>query len=259
VQTVEEVFRLEAPILQLHVGGQIIETTAEHPFYIEGKGWTPVKELHLGNLIIGNNGSKTAIDLINFTSETKPVYNIRVSEDHTYFVGGDGWGFSVWVHNAYRVDGFNVLDEADNVVGKIESGPFGKFKYVSNDGNANWVYDSYDEAVKAAEAGFPARNKLEDASFANEQSLDKHYADHGDEVGAISEFHYESIASDFMTGPTGRGVLERVNKNGDIIRWDPSTNEFGIVTSDGTIRSYYVLDQSSLGRFDTFEEYFFGQ
>jgi len=63
----------------MHLGGQIIETTAEHPFYIEGKGWTPVKELHLGNLIIGNNGSKTAIDLINFTSETKPVYNLKVS------------------------------------------------------------------------------------------------------------------------------------------------------------------------------------
>jgi hypothetical protein len=28
------------------------------------------------------------------------VYNVRVSECHTCFVGGDKWGFSVWAHNA---------------------------------------------------------------------------------------------------------------------------------------------------------------
>ena len=39
VQTVEEVFRLQAPILKLGIGGQTIETTAEHPFYVNGKGW----------------------------------------------------------------------------------------------------------------------------------------------------------------------------------------------------------------------------
>jgi hypothetical protein len=46
-----------------------------------------------------------------------PVYNLRVAEDHTYFVGEAAWGFSVWVHNAYDVrraaDGtFEVFDEA---------------------------------------------------------------------------------------------------------------------------------------------------
>ncbi|PQO40124.1 hypothetical protein C5Y96_01960 [Blastopirellula marina] len=27
---------------------------------------------------------------------------MRVAEDHTYFVGADDWGFSVWVHNRYE-------------------------------------------------------------------------------------------------------------------------------------------------------------
>ena len=35
------------------------------------------------------------------TGRTEKVYNVRVVEDHTYFVGGEAWGFSVWVHNAY--------------------------------------------------------------------------------------------------------------------------------------------------------------
>lgn len=27
------------------------------------------------------------------------VYNLRVADDPTYFVGGDLWGREVWVHN----------------------------------------------------------------------------------------------------------------------------------------------------------------
>jgi hypothetical protein len=29
------------------------------------------------------------------------VYNGRVAEYHTYFVGDEGWGFSLWAHNSY--------------------------------------------------------------------------------------------------------------------------------------------------------------
>jgi hypothetical protein len=32
--------------------------------------------------------------------EASDVYNLRVAEDHTYFVGAENWGFSVWAHNA---------------------------------------------------------------------------------------------------------------------------------------------------------------
>jgi hypothetical protein len=37
------------------------------------------------------------------------VYNMRVAEYHTYFVGCEAWGFSVWAHNSdlrvHRVGG----------------------------------------------------------------------------------------------------------------------------------------------------------
>src|SRR5262249_2275718 len=29
------------------------------------------------------------------------LYNCRVAQWHTYFVGCDEWGFAVWAHNAY--------------------------------------------------------------------------------------------------------------------------------------------------------------
>ena len=31
--------------------------------------------------------------------EPAAVYNLRVAEHHTYFVGSREWGFSVWAHN----------------------------------------------------------------------------------------------------------------------------------------------------------------
>ena len=39
------------------------------------------------------------VEAVTLTGEQVPVYNIRVEEDHTYFIGRDEWGFSVWAHN----------------------------------------------------------------------------------------------------------------------------------------------------------------
>jgi hypothetical protein len=44
------------------------------------------------------------------TGEVEPVYNLRVAEYHTYFVGGGDWGFSVWAHNVCRAGRYQALD-----------------------------------------------------------------------------------------------------------------------------------------------------
>ncbi len=45
---VEECFTREGVILHLHVAGRVVRTTAEHPFFVEGRGWTPAGELAVG-------------------------------------------------------------------------------------------------------------------------------------------------------------------------------------------------------------------
>ncbi len=108
VQVVEEVFRRQGPTLKLHIGGKLIETTREHPFYVEGKGWLPAKDLEVGDMLTSANGNTIAVDEVELLEEIKPVYNMRISTDHTYFVGDDNWEFSIWVHNAdgYKSFGF---------------------------------------------------------------------------------------------------------------------------------------------------------
>jgi hypothetical protein len=34
------------------------------------------------------------------TSEYETVYNLRIADFHTYFLGSEAWGFAVWAHNA---------------------------------------------------------------------------------------------------------------------------------------------------------------
>ena len=42
---VQEVIQTEQPVFRLHLGGTVIRTTAEHPFYITGRGWITAAEM----------------------------------------------------------------------------------------------------------------------------------------------------------------------------------------------------------------------
>lgn len=42
----------------LEVGGETIETTDEHPFYVAGQGWTKARDLRAGDLLIAEGGDR---------------------------------------------------------------------------------------------------------------------------------------------------------------------------------------------------------
>src|SRR5262245_28520779 len=77
-----------------------IEATPEHPFFVKGKGWTPLNQLKPGDEIRTEDGWATVGEIEN-TGRWEKVYNFRVADFHTYFVGAPEWGFSVWAHNRY--------------------------------------------------------------------------------------------------------------------------------------------------------------
>ena len=92
---VEKVFQRLARIVELRVGGQAIRTTHEHPFYVQGKGWTKAAALSAGDLLKSNEGHWVPVESLSDTNEDTTVYNLRIEEYHTYFVGCAEWGFSV--------------------------------------------------------------------------------------------------------------------------------------------------------------------
>ncbi len=96
---VEEVFVRNGLIWEIRLDGQVIRSTAEHPFFRQSDGWVPLNQVRVGDRLLSEGGEWLVVEGIRDTGDFAPVYNFRVAEDHTYFVGCDEWGFAVWAHN----------------------------------------------------------------------------------------------------------------------------------------------------------------
>jgi len=82
-------------IYSIYVGNEVIEATKEHPVWIDGRGWTEVKDLKVGDLLVTSDGLKIAIDKIEKEPRVTTVYNFTVLDYKSYFVSNLG----IWVHN----------------------------------------------------------------------------------------------------------------------------------------------------------------
>ena len=92
-------FQNYSPLLDLHVGGRVIRTTVEHPFWVIGKGWTAAQQVVPGDLVLGADNEQTPVTLVDGPEEPAPVYNLEIEGYHTYLVGSTLWGFAAWAHN----------------------------------------------------------------------------------------------------------------------------------------------------------------
>ena len=117
---VEAKFERTGRILHLHLpGGRLIRTTPEHPFFLDGKGWTAAGALQAGDRLRTDDGWVTIAEVFD-TGTYEPVYNLRVAEYHTYFVGADGWGWALWAHNVYV--SYNPLITGAGVTAELQIG-----------------------------------------------------------------------------------------------------------------------------------------
>lgn len=98
---VERLLHGEANIVEIQVGGQVIRTTSPHPFFVRGRGWTPAGEVKVEDRLSTNHGDWIEVEKVLHTENSEAVYNLRVAEHRTYFIGSRAWKFGVWVHNDY--------------------------------------------------------------------------------------------------------------------------------------------------------------
>ena len=84
--------------------GQSVETTPDHPFFVENKGFVPAGQIGVNAPIVTRAGSSVKVDAIQHLNLHKTVYNFEVADFHSYFAGKNG----LWVHNAV-VAFFEVL------------------------------------------------------------------------------------------------------------------------------------------------------
>jgi hypothetical protein len=78
----------------LVIEDEVLRVTAEHPAWVQGKGWTAVEELRPGDPLATVHGDvlvRAAIPI----EGPKEVFNFAVPGTESYFVGASG----LWVHN----------------------------------------------------------------------------------------------------------------------------------------------------------------
>ena len=94
---VTDTIKRQAPatLVLTFANNEKIETTEEHPFYVEGKGFVKAGELGIGTSIVTRSGP--SLRVLDVEKKTTPtfVYNFTVEDFHTYFVGKN----KLWVHN----------------------------------------------------------------------------------------------------------------------------------------------------------------
>ncbi|MEO1083443.1 MAG: polymorphic toxin-type HINT domain-containing protein, partial [Acidobacteriota bacterium] len=71
----------------LTVAGQTLETTAEHPFFVLGRGWVFAARLVIGDVLVTLDSRHVELESVEVVRGPTTVYNFEVSGRHTYFVG----------------------------------------------------------------------------------------------------------------------------------------------------------------------------
>ena len=132
VNTTDEITRVTVNVGDGEL--ETIDSTPEHPFYVEGKGWVEASSLHAGMTIWFANGNKGTVEDISNEGLEEPVtvYNFEVKDFHTYFVGENG----VLVHNTCpNKNGRNGGEDHQRVSKEVQDDLKGK--------NIEWETESY--------------------------------------------------------------------------------------------------------------------
>ena len=93
------------------IDGEEIKCTGGHPFYVEGKGFIPAKELKSGDKCLLSTGKDVTIEKVEVEklTEAETTYNFEVADFHTYYVTEK----DVLVHNkCFTGDQQAVIDLA---------------------------------------------------------------------------------------------------------------------------------------------------
>jgi len=108
---VSDVFERSTLVTRICLAGREFCLTPDHPVFILDRGWIQAGELIQGDRVLGHNKITVPIDRIEEDRQLRTVYNLTIDRFHTFFVSGDNWGFSVWVHNSALCDAVKKLGE----------------------------------------------------------------------------------------------------------------------------------------------------
>jgi hypothetical protein len=104
---------------ELRTEAGILHVTEEHPLWVQGQGWVPVKDLRYGMPIATASGDTLVISNKRIEQPVK-VYNFTVNNTENYFVGEQ----KVWAHNCFvRAPWYPPRSPSGFAEGQSDGGP----------------------------------------------------------------------------------------------------------------------------------------
>lgn len=95
--------------------------------------------------------------------------------------------------------------------------------------------------------------------FASVRKKYNHFKRHGYEFGAKDADTYEQLADAFLAKPPTATMQICTRVDGDIVRYDTATGEFGIMSVDSFIRTYFSRPNGTPAEFASNLRYFRNQ
>ena len=86
----ETYIRETSSLIHITVNGEEIISTYDHPYYVNKKGFVSAELLWIGAELVDKDGNVFQVEQIyreNLEETSKKVYNFKVDDYHTYFVG----------------------------------------------------------------------------------------------------------------------------------------------------------------------------
>jgi RHS repeat-associated protein len=120
--------------------GEVIECTPEHPFYVEGVGFTPAGQLGIGTSIVTRAGPAVQVAKVERHDKPATVYNFTVEGTHTYFVGKSG----LWVHNTCQIPWITP----GSLAAEEEQGIVDTLGHIDNETTPSWAGRNWNTPFK---------------------------------------------------------------------------------------------------------------
>ena len=109
--------------------------------------------------------------------------------------------------------------------------------------------DAYDLDIAGIDSYYVEAGEDEvlvhNCNWGNPSTLQRHFRDHGADFAARSADDYARMADDFFVDAQRRGLPTKIDSDGVIRVYDPSTNTFGAYNPDGTTRTFFKPTSST--------------
>ena len=162
--------------------GTEINTTENHPFYAEGKGWCAASGLEDGDILHAQDGSAVMVKDVEARQldEAVKVYNLEIEEYHTYYVSGR----EVLVHNVCGVESGRASELPTIEKGTKEWDE--AVKSIANGGNTSYRTKT---ATEAKELLNEARGNMNRYKQYTSKQYKKGYEMHPNEINTRNAPH----------------------------------------------------------------------